>query len=261
MIRLLNFIKSSARSMVYGAAFASLMILAVYSSIVDNTFLPDTSDLIVEKHSKFHSASYQKAIEKSRNSAVRLISVDADSGMVSTFSGTYIKSYGSYFVVTVAHGMAGPCEYTKVVYNEQLYDCIKIIEINDMQDYAVIQVDEIAERTPVKVPQDIPRNKQWRPAFTLLNEVVYTGYPNSIGPLSIGGKVAGANGTQFIYLDSYAWEGSSGAGVFDSKGKYIGYVVAIDVGSTDFGVQVLNNVVLVIPAFKIDWTKTITEAE
>ena len=73
--------------------------------------------------------------------------------------------------------------------------------------------------------------------------------------------VAGANGTQFIYLDSYAWEGSSGAGVFDSKGKYIGYVVAIDVGSTDFGVQVLNNVVLVIPAFKIDWTKTITEAE
>jgi len=261
MIRFLDLIKESRRHIVYGAAFACLLILSVYSSMVDNTFLPNTTDLTAQRYSKFHSASYQKAIEKSRNSAVRLISIDADSGMVSTFSGTYVKSYGSYFVVTVAHGMAGPCEYTKIVYDEELYDCIKIIEVNDMQDYAVIQVDKIAERTPVKVPQDIPRNKQWRTGFTLLNEVVYTGYPNNIGPLSIGGKVAGANGTQFIYLDSYAWEGSSGAGVFDSKGKYIGYVVAIDVGSTDFGVQVLNNIVLVIPAFKIDWTKTITEAE
>jgi hypothetical protein len=261
MIRFLNFIKKSSRSVFYGLLFGCLITLTIYSSIVDNMTVPDTIDLTTDRYSGFHSASYQKAIEKSRNSAVRLISIDADSGMVSTFSGTYIKSYGSYFVVTVAHGMHGPCEYTKIVYNEELYDCLKIIEINDMQDYAVIQVDEIKERTPVRVPQDIPRNKQWRPAFTLLNKVVYTGYPNSIGPLSIGGKVAGANGTQFIYLDSYAWEGSSGAGVFDSKGKYIGYVIAIDVGSTDFGVQVLNNVVLVIPAFKIDWTKTITEAE
>jgi hypothetical protein len=261
MIRFLSLIKESRRHIAYGLFFASLFILTVYSSIVDNTIIPNTSDLVIDRPSDFHSASYQKAVEKSRNSAVRLISIDSDSGMVSTFSGTYVKSYGSYFVVTVAHGMAGPCEYTKIVYNEELYDCIKIIEINDMQDYAVIQVGEIAERTAVKVPQDIPRNKQWRPAFTLLNEVVYTGYPNNIGPLSIGGKIAGANGTQFIYLDSYAWEGSSGAGVFDSKGKYIGYVVAIDVGGTDFGVQVLNNIVLVIPAFKIDWTKTITEAE
>ncbi len=261
MIRFLNLIRESRRHIAYGLFFASLFVFTVYSSIVDNTITPNTLDLVIDRPSDFHSTSYQKAIEKSRNSAVRLISIDADSGMVSTFSGTYIKSYGSYFVVTVAHGMAGPCEYTKIVYDEELYDCIKIIEINAMQDYAVIQVDEIAERTAVKVPQDIPRNKQWRTGFTLLNEVVYTGYPNSIGPLSIGGKIAGANGTQFIYLDSYAWEGSSGAGVFDSKGKYIGYVVAIDVGSTDFGVQVLNNIVLVIPAFKIDWTKTITEAE
>ena len=261
MIRFLEFIKKSSRSIVYGALFGCLLTLTVYSSVVDNMTVPEVTDLTVERYSKFHSASYQKAIEKSRNSAVRLISIDAESGMVSTFSGTYVKSYGSYFVVTVAHGLHGPCEYTKIVYNEELYDCIKMIEINDLQDYAVIQVDEIKERTAINIQRDIPRNKQWRPAFTLLNEVVYTGYPNSIGPLSIGGKVAGANGTSFIYLDSYAWEGSSGAGVFDSKGKYIGYVIAIDVGSTEFGVQVLNNVVLVIPAFKIDWTKTITEAE
>ena len=261
MIRLINLIKKNSQRIVYSILFASLMVLTVYSSIVDNTFVPAISELSIDERAEFHSTSYQKSIKKSRNSAVRLISVDGNSGMVSTFSGTYVKSYGNYFVVTVAHGMAGPCEFTKVVYNRELYDCVKVIEINDMQDYAVIQVGEIKSRTAVRIPQDLPRNKQWHHSFTALSEVVYTGYPNSIGPLSVGGKVAGANGTEFIYLDSYAWEGSSGAGVFDSKGKYIGYVVAIDVGSTDFGVQVLNNVVLVIPAFKIDWTKTITEAE
>ena len=41
----------------------------------------------------------------------------------------------------------------------------------------------------------------------------------------------------------------------------IAHVVAIDVGSTEFVVQVLNNIVLVIPSFNINWIKTITEAE
>ena len=261
MIKFLNLIKKGSRRVTIWVFFTALLSLAFYSSMVDNSAVIDDHDISEERYAEFYPMSYQKAVEKSRKSAVRIISIDTESGMVSTFSGTYIKSYGSYFVVTVAHGMAGPCEFTKIVYNQELHECLKIIEINGLQDYAIIQIDEIEERTAVKIPQDLPRNQQWRGAFTLLNKVVYTGYPNAIGPLSIGGSVAGTSGTQFIYLDSYAWEGSSGAGVFDSKGKYIGYVVAIDVGSTEFGIQVLNNIVLVIPAFKIDWTKTITEAE
>jgi hypothetical protein len=148
-----------------------------------------------------------------------------------------------------------------VVYADELYDCVKIIEKNDAIDYAVIQVEPIPTRVAVKLPRDLPRNQQWKQAFSLHSKVIYTGYPNNIGPLSIGGHVTGANGTNFIYLDSYAWEGSSGAGVFDSKGRFVGYVIAIDVGATEFGVQVLNNVVLVVPSFKIDWIKLITEAE
>ena len=60
---------------------------------------------------------------------------------------------------------------------------------------------------------------------------------------------------------SYAWQGSSGSGVFDENGKYIGYVVAIDIGKTEHGIQILQNVVLVVPAFNVDWTKTITDSE
>jgi hypothetical protein len=232
-----------------------------YSALVDSSQDQQSLEKMQENVSNYHSVSYKKAIKKSRDSAVRVISVDSDSGHVSTFSGTYVQSYGSYFIITVAHGLAGPCEFTKIVYAQELYDCVKLIDKNDTQDYAVIQVEEIPTRVPVKIPKDLPKNQQWRSVFTLQNKVIYTGYPNSIGPLSIGGNISGANGTSFIYLDSYAWEGSSGSGVFDSKGRFIGYVIAIDVGATEFGIQVLNNVVLVIPSFKIDWIKLITEAE
>ena len=114
---------------------------------------------------------------------------------------------------------------------------------------------------PIKIPQDIPNNQQWKRTYSLLNKLVYTGYPNTVGPLTIDGEVSGFAGTDYLYMLSYAWQGSSGSGVFDKNGKYIGYVVAIDVGQTEHGVQILQNVVLVVPSFKIDWTKALTESE
>jgi hypothetical protein len=61
---------------------------------------------------------------------------------------------------------------------------------------------------------------------------------------------------------SYAWSGSSGSGVFSQDGKYIGYVLAIDVGESGFGgAAILENVVLVIPAFKINWAAALDVAE
>ena len=261
MNRFLDFIRRASRSTVKWSFVVFLICLAGYSSMVDSDLRLKQDVSLEQKISNFYSTSHKNAIKKSRSSAVRVISIDIDSGGVSTFSGTYIRSYGSYFVITVAHGLVGQCDSTKIVFNQDVYDCIKIIEINSENDYAIIQVDKIDSRTAIEIPRDLPNRSQWKGVFSLLNKVVYTGYPNSIGPLSIDGSVAGANGNRFIYLYSYAWEGSSGSGVFDHKGKYIGHVVAIDVGSTEFGVQVLNNVVLVIPSFNIDWVKTITEAE
>ena len=91
--------------------------------------------------------------------------------------------------------------------------------------------------------------------------MVYTGYPNTIGPLTFSGEIADVAGYRYIYVNSYAWEGSSGSGVFDSDGNFIGYVVAVDIGKNDYGVQILNNLVLVIPSFHVNWGKTITEVK
>ena len=79
-----------------------------------------------------------------------------------TFSGTYVMSYDSYFVVTVAHGMVGNCDSTKVVFEQELYDCIKLIDMNVENDYAIIQVEEIKERNAIVVESDLPKRNQWK---------------------------------------------------------------------------------------------------
>ena len=60
--------------------------------------------------------------------------------------------------------------------------------------------------------------------------------------------------SSYLYVFSHAYMGSSGSGVFSTKGKYIGIITAIDIGQTEFGVDILENVVLVTPVFKVDWS-------
>ena len=261
MIKLKAYVKQKAYQYIATLSVILLVSLAFYSALYDNQRSPHDAIIQEPPPSNYYHTSYKKAIKNSRSSAVRLLSLDIQSGMVSTFSGTYIKSYGNYFVVTVAHGIQGECEFTKIVYDQNVYECKKYIVVDELQDYAIIQINEIQDRHPIEIPKQLPRNKEWKSALTLLNRVVYSGYPNSIGPLTISGKIAGLSGGEFIYLDSYAWQGSSGSGVFDSKGRFIGYIVAVDVGTTEFGIQILNNIVLVAPSYKINWEKTITEAE
>ena len=56
-----------------------------------------------------------------------------------------------------------------------------------------------------------------------------------------------------MFLNSYAWTGSSGSGVFNSRGKLVGIIMALDVGTTQYGVDVLENLLIVVPVYQIDW--------
>ena len=123
-------------------------------------------------------------------------------------------------------------------------------------DYAILETEPIPARKPLLFPRDFVKGPhQWKKTTGALTPLVYTGYPNTIGPVTLAGKVMGMSEDDFIYLNSYAWAGSSGSGVFDMKGKLVGYIVAIDVGHTEYGYDVLENVILVVPNYKIDWTK------
>ena len=261
MLKFLDKIKSATRITTLIAFFVLFSSFVFYSTL-SSYDIPYRHQIQKDSNiSKYYPISHQKAIKKSRESSVQVLSIEPYQGLLSTFSGTYFESYGGYFIITVAHGIQGPCEYTKVVYNGNVYDCKKYITVDNQIDYAIIQIDEMHDRKAIKIPADIPKNKQWIASYSLLNKLIYTGYPNTIGPLTISGEVAGFAASEYIYMISYAWQGSSGSGVFDSNGRFIGHVVAVDVGQTEFGFQILQNVVLVVPAFKIDWTKAITESE
>ena len=97
---------------------------------------------------------------------------------------------------------------------------------------------------PIKILKDIPRGKQWKKNLSVMTKIYYTGFPNTAGPLSFSGHIAGFTADEYIYLDSYAWSGASGSGIFSENGKFIGYIVAIDVGATEFGAQVLENIIV-----------------
>ena len=107
---------------------------------------------------------------------------------------------------------------------------------------------------PIEIPKDLPRGNEWRKSYSILNKIIYTGYPNLTGPLTLKGDVVGYAGEELIYIFSHAYSGSSGSGVFSTNGKYIGMIMAIDVGENELGVTVLENIVIVTPAYKIDWS-------
>jgi hypothetical protein len=232
--------------------------LAVVSSYFNANHSPST--ILYEKEttvSKHYPLSHKKAIENSRLSAVKIVSVSMDSLYLSFSSGTYFTAFDRYFVVTVHHGLQGPCSLTQIYHNGHYYDCKQYIKIDPENDYAIIEVGRLPEREPIKIPRDMPKKNQWKQAYSILNEVVYTGYPNSIGPLTLKGHVIGYASRTYLYIFSYAYAGASGAGVFSKEGKYIGYIIAIDVGETEFGMDVLENVILVGPSFNIDWASTL----
>jgi hypothetical protein len=157
-------------------------------------------------------------------------------------------------VITAAHGIQDDCERTFVAVDEgHVYDCVKYIIIDRFIDYAIIQIEQIPGRTPVKLTDVVPSNREWRQETSVLNEVFYTGYPNGIGPVTFRGSVAGMSDESYIYLHSYAWPGSSGSGVFSYNGNMIGIIIALNVGFTGAGYDVLEDLVIVTPLFMIDW--------
>jgi len=223
--------------------------------------VPTYSEIIKKDNNSQHFiiSKQKKIIEKSRQSAVRVLSLSVEeAGSVASSSGTYIMMFEHYYVITTSHGIVGDCETTKILADDIVYRCVDMVENNKEVDYALIQIEEIEHREPIKIPQSVARTKkQWIDALSIMSRTYYTGFPNGLGPLTIDGKIMGHSRDDYIYMNSYAWSGSSGSGVFSQRGDYIGYVLAIDVGPAFNGPAILENVVLVVPAYRINWASAI----
>ena len=224
---------------------------------VETHRVPSSSDIRGEMApSTAYAVSEKKAIKKSTQSAVRILSWGSKVGEVSVSSGTYFEHYGKYYVITVQHGLLSPtCDLVQVESDGILTSCHQVVIADPDTDYALLEIESIVNRTPLKFPKDFVRTyRGWKKSISLLHPLIYTGYPNTIGPVTLAGKIMGVSPEEFVYLNSYAWAGSSGSGVFNMQGKFVGYIVAIDVGHTEYGYDVLENVILVVPHYQIDWS-------
>lgn len=227
---------------------------------IQNERVPSASEMRAPlPMSEAYAVSEKKAIRKSAESAVRVLSWAPTMGNVSIASGTYFEYYGQYYVITVHHGLVTPqCDLIQIETDGRLANCETIVALNADADYAILEMGAIANRTPLRFPRDFVRTyRGWKQTLSVLHPLIYTGYPNTIGPVTLGGKIMGVSPEEFIYLNSYAWSGSSGSGVFNMRGKFVGYIMAIDVGQTEYGFDVLENVILVVPHYQVDWSPII----
>jgi hypothetical protein len=214
-----------------------------------------------EISSNFKSSERSTIISSAR-SVVKIQSIAPNGINMAGTTGTWFVVDGQNYIVTVAHGLIGGCRGTFILIGTNVVtSCTQMIEYNSDVDYAILRVGEIKTSfaKPVKMKKRLPMNENgWNRVLSLQNSFFYTGYPNSSGPFTIAGRIIGyTRYREYIYGHSYAWTGSSGSGIFSSDGHFIGIVVAIEVGQTVYGYDVLEDIVIILPADRIDWTSLI----
>ena len=232
----------------------AVVIWGVYQSAQYSLLFPSESEINDINNVGLALSSHERqAIIRSRGSTVQVFSLDLKDGGMSSLTGTYLTYKGKYFVLTASHGVYDFCGFTNVVVDDILHPCTQYVLRDPASDYIVIQVDKIEERIPVDLTSQSPRRAERIKELAVQNTIFYTGYPNEGGPYTFDGRVVGFRSDSAIFIDSYGWSGSSGAGVFSRSGNWIGWVMALEVGETYFGREVLENFIWVIPLFKVDW--------
>tara|TARA_Y100001938_G_scaffold4277_1_gene5365 strand:- start:206 stop:1036 length:831 start_codon:yes stop_codon:yes gene_type:complete len=237
------------------AALGCAISLGVHISVMEAIRFPTSTELqALDNVSSDLDSKEASAVNRSRSSILHVLSGYEDEDGFAKMSGTYVTYNDRFYVLTAAHGIKGPCSKMFVATgSDYVYDCVQYVIIDQRVDYAIIEIEEVHRRTAVKLSDIMPSNREWRQEVSVLNETFYTGYPNGLGPLTFRGAVAGMSEDNYLYMHSYAWPGSSGSGVFSYDGNMIGILIALNVGFTAAGYDVLEDLIIVTPLFMIDW--------
>ena len=162
-------------------------------------------------------------------------------------SGTYFKIEDRHLVVTASHVVGGSAIVSVIGRNGEQVFGTPVLEAEHV-DMTFILIPEMNSRTPMSYKpldyQDIDKY--------VGEEVTYTGFPSHHDLLTIDGAIASHEDGNLV-MHSYAWPGSSGAGVFDFDGNFVGVVKAVDLGVWDYRVPpaLIEDIVWVAPAWGI----------
>ena len=169
-------------------------------------------------------------------------------------TGTYMKYKGHTFILTSAHVVDGPINamMVRTPAGEEVSAFVVYKVLNERSDFAVLALEAPLEtRTAMKL-------KIAEGSEDLIGQTVaYSGFPGSHRLMSMFGTIAGIEFNGNYVLHSYAWPGASGSAIFDSKGKLVGVLRAIDLDYVgDYQVpQLIEDIVWVSPAHSIDLEK------
>ncbi len=162
-------------------------------------------------------------------------------------SGTLFEIDGHYVVFTAKHVVRDSPIVSIVGRNGEMVFGTPILSANDV-DMAIILVPEMNSRTAMEY-----RPAAHRDIDDIVGEgVTYTGFPSHHDLLTIDGSIASEEDGNLV-MHSYAWPGSSGAGVFDYRGRLLGAVKAVDVGMWSYQIppQLVEDMVWIAPAWSI----------
>ena len=161
-------------------------------------------------------------------------------------SGTYMVAYGRRIVATAAHVVRN--ESIMLVEGRDGEVAIgKVVFVDYRVDIAFMVVPEIETRTAVRYRPELKYDER------LVGKILtYTGFPSHHDLLTIRGYVAALEHSMIV-SNMFGWFGSSGSGVFDQSGRYLGCVSGIDVGRFGGGGRIpLEEIVWVAPISQID---------
>ena len=187
-----------------------------------------------------------KANKISRESAVK-IHVYTNAGRVRG-TGSYFKYRGRHIVITAAHlwtrGQARVMKSEAEVTGPDDRVMARLVYIDHRNDIAILDTPEMSGRVPAKFKRAAN--------YAIGEKTTYSGFPGANSLLTFQGEIAGDGFGTNITMFSMAWGGSSGSGVFNEAGEYVGVVSSIMVGRGFAGPQLVGTVVYVAPANLID---------
>ena len=161
-------------------------------------------------------------------------------------SGTYMIAHGRRVVVTAAHVVRN--ESVMAIDGRDGETVVGQVVFMDADiDIAVLVVPEMETRTAMRY------RPQHRYDDRLVGtDITYTGFPSHHDLLTIRGYVSAVE-KGHIVTNMFGWFGSSGSGVFDHRGRYLGCVSGIDIGTFAGGTRIpLESIVWVAPVSMID---------
>ena len=191
----------------------------------------------IEKVSFFNNSLEQR----SRNAAVGIKSFDEAGNKISG-SGAYVVYKGQHYILTAAHVVAGSS--TAMITGDKEIIIGDVVFADDYSDVALVSIAGMISKEPIK----------WRVSDrkSVGEEIIYSGYPNAMGLLTIKGYVAGYDSYMTV-IHSYVWKGASGSLVLDGRGKIVGVISAVSIGTdiTNFP-TIVEDIGLVVPVYAVE---------